>query len=134
MLTYFPVIIISGLFGSISEPRWLSTIASYLPAQPLAHAVAATLGHTAGHALLPARDLVVLAVWTVAGLAGAVATFRWEPHRPAQRRPARAPRPASPSGPGAQPASTGGDIEPPATLADATPGPKGHPKGHPERR
>jgi hypothetical protein len=57
-----------------------------------------------------------------------------EPHRPAQRRPARAPRPASPSGPGAQPASTGSDIEPPATLADATPGPKGHPKGHPERR
>ena len=134
MLTYFPVIIISGIFGSISEPHWLSTIASYLPAQPLAHAVAAALGHTAGHALLPARDLVVLAVWTVAGLAGAVATFRWEPHRPAQRRPARAPRPASPSGPGAQPASTGGDIEPPATLADATPGLKGHPKGHPERR
>jgi ABC-2 type transport system permease protein len=89
MLTYFPVIIISGIFGAISEPHWLATIASYLPAQPLVGAVASSLQHTAGHPLLPARDLVVLAVWAVAGLAAAIATFRWEPHRPAQRRPAR---------------------------------------------
>jgi ABC-2 type transport system permease protein len=89
MLTYFPVIIISGIFGAISEPHWLATIASYLPAQPLVGAVASALQHTAGHPLLPARDLVVLAVWAVAGLAAAIATFRWEPHRPAQRRPAR---------------------------------------------
>jgi hypothetical protein len=53
MLTYFPVIVISGIFGSISEPHWLSTIASYLPAQPLVHATATALGHTAGHPLLP---------------------------------------------------------------------------------
>ena len=85
MLTYFPVIIVSGIFGSISEPHWLSTIATYLPAQPLVHAVAAALGHTAGHALLPARDLIVLAAWAVAGLAVAVVTFRWEPHRPSPR-------------------------------------------------
>jgi ABC-2 type transport system permease protein len=89
MLIYFPVIIISGIFGAISEPHWLATIASYLPAQPLVGAVASSLQHTAGHPLLPARDLVVLAVWAVAGLAAAIATFRWEPHRPAQRRPAR---------------------------------------------
>ena len=89
MLTYFPVIIISGIFGAISEPHWLATIASYLPAQPLVGAVASSLQHTAGHPLFPARDLVVLAVWAVAGLAAAIATFRWEPHRPAPRRPAR---------------------------------------------
>lgn len=89
LFTYFPVIIISGIFGAISEPHWLSTIASYLPAQPLVGAVASSLQHTAGHPLLPARDLVVLAVWAVAGLAAAIATFRWEPHRPTQRRPAR---------------------------------------------
>jgi len=98
MLIYFPVIIISGVLGFISEPHWLSVVASYLPAQPLAHAAAAALGHTAGHALLPARDLVVLATWAVAGLAIAVATFRWEPHRPTQRRPARVPRPATADG------------------------------------
>jgi hypothetical protein len=90
MLTYFPVIIISGTLGGISEPHWLSTIATYLPAQPLVHALGSSLAHTPGHALLPGRDLVVLAAWSIAGLAAAVATFRWEPHRPTQQRPARA--------------------------------------------
>jgi ABC-2 type transport system permease protein len=87
MLTYFPVIVVSGIFGSISEPRWLSTLATYLPAEPLVHAATSALGHTAGHTLLPVRDLLVLAAWAIAGLAIAVATFRWEPHRPTPRRP-----------------------------------------------
>jgi ABC-2 type transport system permease protein len=90
MLTYFPVIIISGIFGSLSEPHWLSTIASYLPGQPLVDAIGIALAHTAGQPLLSVRDLLVLAAWAVAGLIAAVITFRWEPHRPAQRRPARA--------------------------------------------
>lgn len=89
LVTYFPIIIISGVFGPISEPHWLSTLASYLPAQPLAHAVATTLGPTAGNAWLPARDLAVLAAWAVAGIATAVLTFRWEPNRPTQKRPPR---------------------------------------------
>jgi ABC-2 type transport system permease protein len=94
MLIYFPIIIISGIFGAISEPHWLSTIASYLPAEPLVNALASSLGHATGHTLLPARDLVVLAVWAVAGLAVAVATFRWEPQRPANHRSVRTQRPA----------------------------------------
>ncbi|HEY1920347.1 MAG TPA: ABC transporter permease [Streptosporangiaceae bacterium] len=96
LLTYFPVIIISGVFGAVSEPHWLATIASYLPAQPLVHAVAGALQHTAAHPSFPARDLAVLAVWAVAGLAVAIAIFRWEPHRPAQRRPARTAHQARP--------------------------------------
>ncbi len=81
---------VSGVLGSISEPHWLHTIATYLPAEPLAHAATSALGHSAGMTLLPARDLLVLAAWAVVGLAVAVATFRWEPHRPRQRRAARA--------------------------------------------
>jgi ABC-2 type transport system permease protein len=99
MLIYFPVVIISGVFGPISEPHSLSTIASYLPAQPLAHAVAIALGHTAGHAWLPARDLTVLAAWAVAGIAIAVATFHWEPHRAPQKRPERTARRSNASPP-----------------------------------
>jgi ABC-2 type transport system permease protein len=118
MLTYFPVIIISGIFGAISEPHWLSTIASYLPAQPLVGAVASSLQHTAGHPLLPPRDLVVLAVWAVAGLAAAIATFRWEPHRPAQRRPARrtpaGDEPETMTTPPALPTQSGQDSQPTA--------------------
>jgi ABC-2 type transport system permease protein len=97
LVTYFPVIIISGLFGTISEPHWLSTIASYLPAQPLAHAVGIALGHSAGHPWLPVRDLIVLAAWVVAGVTIAAVTFRWEPHRPTERRPARLARQTGPA-------------------------------------
>jgi ABC-2 type transport system permease protein len=121
MLTYFPVIIISGIFGAISEPHWLSTIASYLPAQPLVHALGSSLGHTAGHALLPARDLIVLAAWAVAGLAAAVATFRWEPHRPTQQRPARAPHQPRPDDRSRKPASGSHDDAPTTALFGSRP-------------
>jgi ABC-2 type transport system permease protein len=91
MVIYFPAIIVSGVFGAIREPHWLYTIASYLPAQPLINAVTVSLHQAAGgSALPPARDLIVLAAWAVAGLAASVLIFRWEPHKPAQRRQARA--------------------------------------------
>jgi ABC-2 type transport system permease protein len=86
LLIYFPTIIISSAFGSISEPHWLYTIATYLPGQPLTNAVASSLHHAAGTPLLPTRDVIVLAIWAVAGLAAAILLFRWEPHRPTQRR------------------------------------------------
>jgi ABC-2 type transport system permease protein len=112
LVTYFPVIIVSGVFGPISEPHWLATIASYLPAQPLAHAVAIALGHTAGQAWLPARDLAVLAAWAIAGIAIAVVTFRWEPRRPTQKRPERTHHRANASPPPASSVAGG-----PATTA-----------------
>ena len=89
MLIYFPAIVISGVIGSISEPHWLYTVATYLPAQPLISAVTSALSHPPGTPLLPVRDVVVLAAWAAAGLATAVVVFRWEPHRPAGRRPPR---------------------------------------------
>jgi ABC-2 type transport system permease protein len=90
ILIYFPVLIVSGLLGSISEPHWLTTLASYLPVRPLADAVTSALRHASGTPLFPAHDLLTLAVWAAAGLAAAIITFRWEPHRPTQRRAARA--------------------------------------------
>jgi ABC-2 type transport system permease protein len=89
ILVYFPVIIVSGMIGSIGEPGWLASLARYLPAQPLIDAATSSLRHAQGTALLPAHDLITLAAWAAVGLAAAIATFRWEPHRPAQRRPAR---------------------------------------------
>jgi ABC-2 type transport system permease protein len=90
MLTYFPVVIISGVLGSISEPHWLSTLATYLPAQPLIDALAHTVRHTAGAPFLPTHAVVVLACWAVGGILAASILFRWEPHRPVRRRIARA--------------------------------------------
>jgi ABC-2 type transport system permease protein len=90
IVVYFPVIIVSGVFGAINgEPRWLSSLASYLPAQPLIAAVTRALQHASGAPFLPARDITVLAVWAAAGLLAALVLFRWEPHRPTQRRAAR---------------------------------------------
>ena len=90
MLVYFPVVIISGALGSISEAPWLHTLATYLPAEPLARAATSALRHSPGAPLLPTRDLLVLAAWAVGGLVVATFTFRWEPHRPTQHRAARA--------------------------------------------
>ena len=87
---YFPVIIVSGvLFTNISEPHWLSTFATYLPAQPLIDAVTHAVRHTAGTLFLPIRDVIVLACWAAGGLLAAIVLFRWEPHRSTQRRAAR---------------------------------------------
>jgi ABC-2 type transport system permease protein len=90
ILTYFPIIIISGVLFAINEPHWLSSLASDLPAEPMIDAIKRAVRHTPGQSFLRARDLIVLASWAAAGLLAALAVFRWEPHRPAQRRGARA--------------------------------------------
>jgi ABC-2 type transport system permease protein len=89
ILTYFPLVIISGVMFSITEPHWLSTTASYLPAEPLLDAVTRAVRHAPGAPFLDSRDMIVLACWAVGGLLATLLLFRWQPHRVAQRRPAR---------------------------------------------
>ena len=84
LLTYLPVVLISGALGPISEPHWLNTLASYLPAEPVIDSVGRALRHVP---VFSARDLLVLAVWVVIGLVVASVRFRWEPSRPAGHRP-----------------------------------------------
>jgi ABC-2 type transport system permease protein len=87
LLTYFPVVLVSGALGPLSgEPHWLATLASYLPAEPVIDSVGRAIRHAP---VLSARDLLVLAAWVVLGVVVASARFRWEPHRPTQGRPAR---------------------------------------------
>ena len=83
-LTYIPLIIFSGGFGGLSGlPHWLSTLMSYLPAQPMIDAVSRALGHSGQ---LPGRDLAVLAAWAFGCLLISVRFFRWDPHRPRHAR------------------------------------------------
>jgi len=89
ILSYFPLVIISGVMFSITEPHWLSTFATYLPAQPLIDAVTRAVQPAPGTPFLDSRDVSVLACWAVGGLLAAIALFRWQPHRPRQRRAAR---------------------------------------------
>jgi ABC-2 type transport system permease protein len=85
-LTYLPVILVSGIFGSLdSQPHWLTTLAGWLPAQPMIDAAARALQHPAGPPVLPGHDRGGLAGWAVAGLVASLLLFRWEPTRPAHR-------------------------------------------------
>jgi ABC-2 type transport system permease protein len=89
-LTYLPGILVSGVFGALDgQPRWLATLAGWLPAQPMIDAVTRALQHPTGPPVLPGHDLLVLAGWAVAGLVASLLLFRWEPTRPAHRPPSR---------------------------------------------
>jgi ABC-2 type transport system permease protein len=89
ILSYFPIILISGLFGTISMPSWLTTLATYLPGQPMIDSLTRIFQHAGGTPHLVTHELLVLAGWTVAGLLISLVLFRWEPHRPHQHRRAR---------------------------------------------
>jgi ABC-2 type transport system permease protein len=93
MVTYLPVVLISGTFGAINnEPHWLTTLASYLPAQPVIDATTRALQYSAGRSLFSVHDVMVLACWMVGGLVAARFVFRWQPTRRAAARPARTAR------------------------------------------
>lgn len=83
-VTFLPVVLVSGVFGTLGgEPRWLATIAGYLPAQPIIDATSRALGHVAGQSLFSAHDLLVLGGWIAGGLIASRLLFRWEPVRQA---------------------------------------------------
>ena len=78
---YFPIVFISGVFYPISSGSVLSKIADYFPVRHMITALVKGFenGPNSGFA---GRDLLVMLIWAVAGLAFAVKRFRWEPrHR-----------------------------------------------------
>jgi ABC-2 type transport system permease protein len=90
MISYLPVILISGGFGTTGgQPHWLNTLASYLPAQPIINATTRALQYQAGQSLTSGRDMLVLAGWLAGGLLAARILFRWQPTKRTSGRPAR---------------------------------------------
>jgi len=90
MLVYFPLVVLSGSFGAITDlPHWLTTAMTYLPAQPLIDAISGVMQHASGP-LMSAHDMVVLVGWAVGCLLISVWFFAWDPHRPAHARRAGA--------------------------------------------
>jgi ABC-2 type transport system permease protein len=99
MFTYLPVILLSGALGAIGEPRWLTTLMSYLPGQPVIGAATHALEYSGtGLAPVSGRDVAVLAAWAVIGVVASVRFFRWDPVRPAHARRAGATAPARAGG------------------------------------
>jgi ABC-2 type transport system permease protein len=89
MLTYIPLIILSGAFGAIqSLPHWLTTAVTHLPAQPVIDAGSRALEH--GGAIMSVHDAAVLVGWVLGGLLLSFWFFQWDPHRPAHARKAEA--------------------------------------------
>lgn len=81
-LTYIPLVIFSGGFGNLSSlPHWLTTLMSYLPAEPVVSAASDALRNAGG---LTVRDAAVLCAWACGCLVLSMLFFRWEPTR--QRR------------------------------------------------
>jgi ABC-2 type transport system permease protein len=80
-LSYFPVMLLSGVLGTLGgAPNWLTTLLTYLPGQPMVDAASRALRATGGTPSLPGRGLAVLAAWAAAALlASARRLFRWEP-------------------------------------------------------
>jgi ABC-2 type transport system permease protein len=91
MLTYIPLIVLSGAFGGMASslPHWVNTAMTYLPAQPLIDGASRALQHNSG-AIMSGHDLAVLAGWAIGGLLVSLWSFKWDPHRPAHARPAGA--------------------------------------------
>lgn len=75
---YLPIAIVSGVFDpTMTLPGWLSRFVEFLPIKPLAVILEDTYA-PAAHPF-PGTDLIVLAAWSVAGIAIALRWFRWQP-------------------------------------------------------
>jgi ABC-2 type transport system permease protein len=86
-LTYLPVVILSGSFGSVGgDAGWVTTAMTYLPVAPIIHGAAHALGADPGVTVLSVRELAVLAAWAAAGLLVSHRWFRWSPRQPGRRR------------------------------------------------
>jgi ABC-2 type transport system permease protein len=76
--TYLPLAMVSGMFSAtLHLPRVLDVIISAFPLKALADGLRSTYD-PAAHGL-PVGNALVLAAWTVAGIAIAHRYFRWEP-------------------------------------------------------
>ncbi|GAA0935582.1 ABC transporter permease [Actinocorallia libanotica] len=75
-LVYILLLLLGGVVFPLSKfPEAMRPVLEYLPITALTEALRAVL---ADGAALPGRELLVLAVWAVAGLALAARFFRWE--------------------------------------------------------
>jgi ABC-2 type transport system permease protein len=79
-LSYFPVMLLSGVLGTVGGvPGWLTGLVGWLPGRPTVDAVTHALAATGATPSVPVHDLAVLAAWAAAALLVSVRVFRWAP-------------------------------------------------------
>lgn len=75
--TYLPLAMVSGVFSARLElPRWLDRIVSALPIKAMADGL--RTGYDPAHHAFPTGEVLVLALWSIVGVALAARYFRWE--------------------------------------------------------
>jgi ABC-2 type transport system permease protein len=88
--TMLPLLFLSGIFIPLGNdaPQWITTVSNVFPVKPFADAMRAaylgniTLGGTSIRAIpFEWNDLVVVAIWGIAGLVLAAKFFSWEPRK-----------------------------------------------------
>jgi ABC-2 type transport system permease protein len=75
----FPLLFISGTFGPVHDGSALARIADVFPIRHLNEQMLAVFSPFASGTGIVAADSLVLALWTVIGVAVSVRRFRWEP-------------------------------------------------------
>lgn len=76
--TYLPLAMVSGMFSAtLHLPRLLNAVISAFPLKALADGLRSA--YDPGVHGLPVHNVLVLVVWTLAGIALALRYFRWEP-------------------------------------------------------
>ncbi len=77
-----PLLFISGIFFRIDQaPQWLTTVADLFPVRHFAQAMQHAFNPFETGSGLRGGDLLVMALWFLAGLALAIRYFTWEPRR-----------------------------------------------------
>jgi ABC-2 type transport system permease protein len=75
----FPLLFISGTFGTISSTSFVGRIAAVFPVRHLVKQLAAVFDPSITGTGISAVHVAVLLAWSVAGIAVAATRFRWEP-------------------------------------------------------
>ncbi len=89
-MTYVPMVILSGGFGSAGgEPAWVATIVDYLPVRPVIDGASNVMLPGNGGLPISVHNAAVLAAWAVAGMLLSGRWFQWAPRQAGRRRPAR---------------------------------------------
>jgi ABC-2 type transport system permease protein len=89
-LTFLPLSFISGVFYPLEgAPHWLTTLAGIFPLKHIVETFDACFVPGTPHAGWSGGDLLVIALWGVAGFVVAARRFRWEPELTRRRSPWR---------------------------------------------
>ncbi len=77
-----PLLFISDVFVSLNKaPQWIKTVGDFFPIKHLAHALIYAFNPPPNASSFRGTDVLIVALWGLAGLVLAIRFFTWEPRR-----------------------------------------------------